>query len=84
MWSHRLVSESFPLLGAQAETPDLRPKVPPPHTRIAILTVDEQALQKAEQSLRQVGLTARYLGQRRISEGPIFWNMILIETERAN
>lgn len=84
MWSHRLVSESFPLLGPQAETPDLKPKVPLPHTRIAILTVDEDALQKAEQSLRQVGLTARFLGQRRISEGPISWNMILIETDKAN
>ncbi len=84
MWSHRLVSESFPLLGPQAETPDLKPKVPLPHTRIAILTVDDDALQKAEQSLRQVGLTARFLGQRRISEGPIFWNMILIEIEKTN
>lgn len=84
MWSHRLVSESFPLLGAQAATFDLKPRIPPPHTRIAILTVDEEALQKAEQSLHQVGLTARFLGQRRISEGPIFWNMILIETEKAD
>jgi hypothetical protein len=84
MWSHRLVSESFPWLGVQAETADLRPKLPAPHTKIAILTVDDEALQKAERSLRQVGLTAAYLGQRRIREGPIFWNMILIETERAN
>lgn len=84
MWSHRLVSESFPLLGKQAETPDLKPKLPPPHTKIAILTVDDEALQKAERSLREVGLTARYLGQRRIREGPIFWNMVLIETEKAN
>ena len=84
MWSHRLVSERFPLLGDQAATWDLKPKVPPPHTRVAILTVDDQALQRAESSLRQVGLTARFLGQRRISEGPISWNMILIETEKAN
>ena len=84
MWSHRVVSESFPLLGAQAETFDLKPKVPPPHTRIAILTVDPEALQKAEQSLRQVGLTARFIGERRISEGPIWWNMILIDSEKVN
>lgn len=84
MWSHRVVSESFPLLGPEAETPDLKPKVPLPHMRIAILTVDEDALQKAEQSLRQVGLAARFIGQRRISEGPISWNMILIETDKAN
>ena len=84
MWSHRLVSERFPLLGAQAETSDLKPKVPPPHTRIAILTVDEDALRKADQSLRQVGLTARFIGQRGIREGSISWNMILIETEKAD
>jgi len=84
MWSHRLVSERFPLLGAQAETSDLKPKVPLPHTRIAILTLDEDALRKAEQSLRQVGLTARFIGQRGIREGPISWNMILIETEKAD
>ncbi len=84
LWSRRMVSESFPLLGAKAETPYLKLKIPPPHTRIAILTVDEAALEKAEQSLREVGLTARFIGQRRISEGPISWNMILIETEKAN
>jgi len=84
LWQRRLVSESFPLLGARAETPYLKLKIPPPHTRIAILTVDEAALGKAEQSLREVGLTARFIGQRMISEGPVSWNMILIETEKAN
>jgi hypothetical protein len=46
--------------------------------------VDEEDLQKAEHSLRQVGLTARFIGQRRLSEGPIWWNMILIDTDKAN
>lgn len=84
MWSHRIVSESFPLLGAEAETADLKPRVPPPHTRIAILTDDEGALLKAEQALQRVGLAARFLGQKTITEGPISWKMILIETEKAN
>lgn len=84
LWARRLVSENFPLLGAQAEPPSLKLKIPPPHTRIAILTVDEAALEKAEQSMREVGLTARFIGQRSIREGPIAWNMILIETEKAN
>jgi len=84
LWSRRLVSERFPLLGPKAETPYLKLKIPPPHTRIAILTVDESALDKAEQSLRELGLTARLLGQSRISEGAIGWNMILIETEKSN
>ena len=81
LWSRRLVSESFPLLGAKAETPYLKLKIPPPHTRIAILTVDPAAFEKAEQSLREVGLTAHLQGQRRISEGPIAWNMVLVETD---
>jgi len=72
IWSRRLVSETFPSLGK---------KLPAPHTRIAILTVDEGALQAAEKSLRQAGLSARFLGQRTITEGPISWNMILIEVE---
>jgi len=84
LWSRRLVSESFPLLGPKAETPYLKLKIPPPHTRIAILTVDPAAFDKAKQSLREVGLTAQLIGQRRIAEGPIAWNMILIETEKSN
>jgi len=72
------------VLGPKAETPYLKLKIPPPHTRIAILTVDPAAFEKAEQSLREVGLTAHLVGQRRISEGPISWNIILIETEKAN
>ncbi len=84
MWSHRIVSERFPLLGAEAETPDLKPRVPAPQTRIAILTVDKEALAKAEVSLRRVGLEAKFLGERSIREGPISWKMILIETEKAN
>jgi hypothetical protein len=62
----------------------LRLRILPPHTRIVILLVDEEALQKAEHSLRQVGLTPQFTGQRRISEGPIWWNMILIKTDEAN
>jgi hypothetical protein len=77
MWNQRLVSESFPLLGPKPETA-YKLKVPPAHTRVAILTVDEEALQKAEHSLRQVGLTARFIVQRRISQGPISWNVIIL------
>jgi len=84
MWWHRLVSETFPSLDVLAGPPYPRYKPVQPHMRIAILTVDEAALEKAKRSLREVGLTARFIGQRRISEGPISWNMILIETEKAN
>ena len=84
LWARRLVSESFPLLGPKAETPYLKLKIPPPHTRVAILTVDPAALEKAERSLHEVGLAARLIGEQRISEGPISWKMIVIEIEKAN
>jgi Dolichyl-phosphate-mannose-protein mannosyltransferase len=83
MWWHRLVSETFPSLDVLTGPPYPTYKPLQPHLKIAILSVDEDALQRADDTLRKVGLTARFISQRRISEGPISWNMIVIETEKA-
>jgi Dolichyl-phosphate-mannose-protein mannosyltransferase len=83
MWWHRLVSETFPSLEVLTGPPYPAYKPLQPHMRIAILTVDEEAFEKADGTLRKAGLTARLVSQSRISEGPIAWNMIVIETEKA-
>ena len=70
-WSYRLQSESFPVVG---------PKVPPLGQHIVILSEDGKgALEKADESLRNLGLGIQFVAQRTIHEGPFTWNMIEIE-----
>ena len=71
LWAYRLQSESFPLLG---------PKLPPAQRRILILAEDrEAALREAEAALNREGLSARFMTQRTIHQGPFTWDMIEIE-----
>jgi 4-amino-4-deoxy-L-arabinose transferase-like glycosyltransferase len=72
LWARRLVSESFPAL--ESKSPAL-------HTRVAILSDDPDAFTKADQSLRQAGLSARWITQRQIQEGPFRWSMTVIEVD---
>jgi len=71
LWAYRLQSETFPSLG---------PKLPPPHRRILILAEDgATALQSAEASLHQNGLSATFLAKRTIQEGQLHWDVMEIE-----
>jgi 4-amino-4-deoxy-L-arabinose transferase-like glycosyltransferase len=71
VWSYRLQSEVFPSVGG---------KLPPAGRRILIFSEDpEAALLKAEASLRDASLEAKYLQTRTIHEGPYRWYMTEIE-----
>ncbi|HZS95325.1 MAG TPA: hypothetical protein VFA40_00990 [Terriglobales bacterium] len=76
LWAYRLQSEAFP---------DPGPKAPPTDRRILILTEDpSSALKAANHSLAKLGLTANFLAQRKIQEGPFAWDMIEIQIARSS
>jgi hypothetical protein len=76
LWAYRLQSEAFP---------DPGPKAPPLDRRILILTDDpSSALEATNHSLARLGLTAKFLAQRKIQEGPFAWDMIEIQIARPS
>lgn len=77
LWAYRVVNERFPSL---EKGPDSF-QTPKPNTPIVVLTNDKDAFQKAERALRQIGLGAQLLTERRIQDGPIAWNMIFIKVQ---
>jgi hypothetical protein len=75
LWGFSLIGEQFPSLER-----DKRASQPPgPDRPLVILTTENDALLKAQASLRQIGLGAELLTERRIQEESIGWNLFFIK-----
>lgn len=82
LWGYRLVNESFPTLADVKTGPNTWTKVDiPVDTKIAILSNQENVLEKANPSLEEIGLHARLIGQERIQQGKIVFVMTFIQVE---
>jgi hypothetical protein len=75
LWAYRLVNERFPSLAPGGDT--FQELVA--NTQVVVLSNEKDAFQMADLALSQVGLRAQLLAERRIQEGQIGWNMILIK-----
>jgi len=75
LWGYSVVNERFPSL---EKGPDLL-QIPRANMPLVILTNDQDAFPRAETALRQFGLGAQLIAERRIEEGPVAWNMIFVQ-----
>jgi len=72
LWAYRLFSEHFPM-------PDESRRKPAPGMKIVILSTDEQALERADRSLKKMGFGAYLVTERTIRKGQISYDMIFID-----
>jgi hypothetical protein len=75
LWNYFLINENFPSL----EKGPYSSHLPTLFLRIAIFSSKRNALQLADEALRKIGFRAELLTQNAFRQGPIAWNMLVIQ-----